>query len=116
MLVGLSNVGLCFFCMYLGSLFGLNYLLYTVLGYLITIIYSFYMNLRFTFQVSGNISKRFQLFFLINLTNLALVEAIEYTLIDILKWNHYLSIFSAMVWYAVSGFICNRIFVYSKRA
>ena len=102
--------------MYLGSLFGLNYLLYTVLGYLITIIYSFYMNLRFTFQVSGNISKRFQLFFLINLTNLALVEAIEYTLIDILKWNHYLSIFSAMVWYAVSGFICNRIFVYSKRA
>lgn len=114
-IVGLSNVGVCFIAMYLGALAGLHYLQYTVLGYALAILYSFYMNLRFTFRVSGDISRRFSLFFLVNFTNLGLVEVIEYVMIDVWKMNHLFSIICAMAWYSLTGFICSMLFVYRHR-
>ena len=114
-LVGLSNMSVCFTVMYLGSLAGLHYLQYTVLGYSISIVYSFYMNLRFTFRVSGNITRRLLLFFLVNFTNLGLVEVIEYVMIDVWKINHLFSIICAMIWYSLAGFICNMLFVYRRK-
>ncbi len=114
-MVGLSNMSVCFIVMYLGALAGLHYLQYTVLGYSISIVYSFYMNLRFTFRVSGNITRRLLLFFLVNFTNLGLVEVIEYVMIDVWKINHLFSIICAMVWYSLTGFICSMLFVYRRK-
>lgn len=112
LLVGLTNTTVCFSFMYLGFLAGLHYLEYTVLGYFVSILYSFYMNLRFTFRVTGNITKRLIFFFVINLTNLAIVEVIEYVMIDMYKLNHLFSIICAMLWYSLVGFTINTLWVY----
>ncbi len=112
LMVGLTNMTVCLFFMYIGALAGLHYLEYTVLGYFVSILYSFYMNLRFTFRVSGNITKRLILFFVINFSNLGLVEVIEYVMIDVFHYNHLLSIICAMLWYSVAGFAMNTFWVY----
>ncbi|MDF1758815.1 MAG: GtrA family protein [Legionellaceae bacterium] len=115
LLVGCTNTTVCFAAMYIASLFGLHYLAYTAVGYLVAIIYSFFMNLRFTFKVEGKIAKRLLLFFVINLSNLGIVEIIEYILIDIFHWNRLLSILCAMTWYVITGFLINSYLVYSRK-
>ncbi|HVT61892.1 MAG TPA: GtrA family protein [Legionellaceae bacterium] len=114
-MVGFTNMTVCLLFMYLGSVAGLHYLEYTVLGYFISILYSFYMNLRFTFRVSGNITKRLILFFVINFTNLGIVEGIEYVMIDIYQYNHLFSIICAMLWYSIAGFAMNSLLVYRNK-
>lgn len=111
-IVGLTNAGVCVTFMYLGYLAGLHYLEYTILGYFISILFSFYMNLRFTFRVSGNIKKRLVLFFVISLSNLAMVEMIEYIMIDIYKFQPMVAIICGILWYAVIGFIINTLWIY----
>jgi len=114
LMVGLTNMTVCLSFMYIGAAAGLHYLEYTVLGYFVSILYSFFMNLRFTFRVSGNITRRLTLFFVINFSNLGVVELIEYVMIDIYHFNHYLSIFCAMLWYSIAGFIMNSLWVYRR--
>lgn len=115
LLVGMTNTTVCFVTMYLAALAGLHYLAYTAVGYLVAILYSFFMNLRFTFRVEGQILKRLSLFFCINLSNLVLVELIEYTMIDIWGFNRLFSILTAMTWYVVTGFLINSYLVYSRK-
>jgi len=112
LMVGATNMTVCFTFMYIGSALGLHYLEYTVLGYVIAIVYSFYMNLRFTFRVSGNITKRLISFFAINLTNLGIVELIEYMMISVYHLNPLFSIICAMFWYSLAGFTINALWVY----
>ncbi|MBP6917635.1 MAG: GtrA family protein [Legionellaceae bacterium] len=114
LMVGLTNMSVCFTFMYIGAYLGLHYLQYTVLGYGVAIVYSFYMNLKFTFRVSGNITKRLILFFLINFSNLGIVELIEYEMITVYHFNHYFSIFCAMLWYSAAGFTINALLVYRR--
>lgn len=115
LMVGLTNMSVCFVFMYIGSaVFGMHYLGYTALGYGVSILYSFYMNLRFTFRVSGNIARRLCLFFLINFSNLGIVEVIEYQMITVYQFNHLFSIFCAMLWYSAAGFIINALLVYRR--
>ena len=115
LMVGLSNMTVCFLFMYIGAtVLGFHYLGYTMLGYVVSISYSFYMNLRFTFRVSGNITKRLGLFFLINFSNLGIVELIEYQMITVHNMNHYFSIFCAMLWYSAAGFAVNALVVYRR--
>ena len=112
LMVGFGNMFVCFAFMYMGALIGLNYLEYTVLGYIVAILFSFYMNLRFTFRVTGNIMQRMIWFFIISFTNLAIVELIEYEMISVYHFNHLFSILCAMFWYAASGFTINALWVY----
>lgn len=112
LMVGFSNMLVCFAFMYIGSLLGLHYLEYTVMGYVISILFSFYMNLHFTFRVSGNIMRRMIWFFLISFTNLGVVELIEYEMIGVYHFNHLFSIFCAMFCYAAAGFTINALWVY----
>jgi len=114
LLVGMTNTTVCFSVMYLCALAGLDYLMYTAVGYLVAILYSFFMNLRFTFKVEGQILKRLSMFFCINLTNLGIVEVIEYEMIDLLHMNRLFSILCAMSWYVITGFLINRYLVYSR--
>ena len=94
---------------------GFHYLAYTAIGYLVAIIYSFFMNLHFTFRVEGRIIKRLSLFFIINLSNLGIVEIIEYVMIDIFYINRLLSIIAAMSWYVITGFLMNNYLVYNRK-
>ena len=114
LMVGLTNMSVCFTFMYIGAALGLHYLQYTVLGYGVAIVYSFYMNLKFTFRVSGNITKRLILFFLINFSNLGIVELIEYEMISVYHFNHYFAIFCAMLWYSAAGFTIHALLVYRR--
>jgi putative flippase GtrA len=98
--------------MYLGARIGLTYLKYTVLGYLVAILFSFFMNLRYTFKVRGQMLKRLVTFFLISLINLSLVELIEFTLIESLSINKLSAILCGMSWYLLTGFILNNTLVY----
>ncbi len=115
LMVGMTNTTVCFSAMYLGALAGLHYLSYTAVGYLVAILYSFFMNLYFTFRVEGKILKRLTLFFAINLTNLGIVEIIEYIMIDIFYMDRLFSILSAMTWYVITGFLINTYLVYSRK-
>ncbi len=114
LMVGTTNMTVCVTFMYIGSALGLNYLEYTVLGYLIAILYSFYMNLRFTFRVSGNITKRLLAFFAINFFNLGIVELIEYVMISVYHLNPVFAIICAMLWYSLAGFAINALWVYRR--
>lgn len=116
LMVGLTNTTVCFGTMSIFALLGFHYLTYTAIGYIVAILYSFFMNLHFTFRVEGQILKRLSLFFCINFTNLGIVEVIEYILIDKLHWNHFLSILLAMGWYVVSGFLINNYLVYRRKS
>lgn len=114
-MVGCTNTAVCFLGMYIAYLLGFHYLAYTAIGYLIAITYSFFMNLHFTFRVEGQIAKRLSLFFLINLSNLGIVEIIEYIMIDVFNINRLISIITAMTWYVVTGFLMNNYLVYKRK-
>jgi putative flippase GtrA len=114
LIIGMMNTVICLLVMYLGSNFGLDYLYYTAMGYLIGIILSFFLNLHFTFQVKGKLFKRLFLFVIISFFNLLLVELIEYTLIESFNWNRFLAIFCGMAWYVITGFILNNFWVYRQ--
>lgn len=113
-MVGTINTIICVSLMYMGFVFGLNYLAFTFLGYGITITLSFYMNLRYTFQVEGDVCKRFVLFWLVCLTNLGIVLSIEYYLVTTFAMKHFLAVFCGMCWYVVSGFLVNNFFIYRQ--
>ena len=110
--VGLINTLICFTVMYLGALSGLNYLQYTALGYVIAIFFSFFMNLRYTFQVQGHLAKRLAWFLVISVSNLLFVELIEYTLIELVVLNKLIAIFCGMSCYVILGFLFNNFLVY----
>lgn len=114
-MVGCTNTAVCLVSMYTAYLMGFHYLAYTAIGYLVAIIYSFFMNLHFTFRVEGRIVKRLSLFFMINLSNLGIVEIIEYVMIDIFYINRLLSIIIAMSWYVITGFLMNNYLVYKRK-
>lgn len=114
LLVGAFNTLLCFLLMYAGSALGLGYLVYTAMGYLTTIVLSFFMNLRFTFKVRDRAGMRLLGFMAVSLTNLAIVEGIEYTLIESFGVMRPIAIVIGMGWYVSTGFLMNNFVVYRR--
>ncbi|MGQ3891648.1 GtrA family protein [Legionella sp. CNM-4043-24] len=112
--VGAINTLLCFLLMYLGHLWGMNYLYYTAFGYLFTIAFSFFMNLRFTFQVEGQLMKRLTLFAAIGVFNLLLVEYIEFTLVERFDSGKIFAIVCGMTWNVLAGFLASNFLVYRR--
>jgi putative flippase GtrA len=112
LLVGGFNTLLSFLIMYIGSLFGINYLVYTAMGYLTTIVLSFFMNLRYTFKVRDRTMHRLLGFITVSLTNLAVVECIEYQLVETLLVQKQIAIIAGMSWYVAVGFLVNNYIVY----
>lgn len=110
--VGALNTVLNFFIMYLGSLLGLHYLIYTPMGYLTTIVLSFFMNLHYTFKVKDKQRARLLGFLAVSLLNLGMVELIEYGLIEYMVFPRGLAIVLGMAWYVVIGFSLNNYVIY----
>lgn len=115
MAVGVLNTTLCAALMALGAHWGWPYALYTFFGYSLAILFSFFMNLRYTFRVNDHVFKRMVLFFSISLTNLVLVEGLEYVLIEYLHCQEWVAVGVGMVWYIVIGFLLNQWVVYRQR-
>jgi putative flippase GtrA len=114
LMVGAFNTGLCFLVMYAGSSVGLGYLIYTALGYLTTIVLSFFMNLHYTFKVKDRAGIRLMGFVTVSLVNLSIVELIEYTLIESFSFVRWIAILIGMGWYVSTGFLMNNYVVYRR--
>ena len=111
-LIGMVNTLMCCTLMYLGSRMGLNYLGYTAFGYIFSILFSFFMNLRYTFRVQGNTFKKLVLFLCVNLTNLFIVELIEHSLIETYKINPVIAILAGITWYTTCGFLFSVFWIF----
>lgn len=112
LMVGGVNTLLNLLIMYIGASLGLHYLLYTPLGYLTTIILSFFMNLHYTFKVHDKHLSRLLGFLSVSLINLGIVEVLEYLLVEHLHLKHWLAIILGMGWYVIFGFLINNFVVY----
>ena len=110
--VGVVNLCICFSLMYLGHCWGLGYLIYTAIAYSVTIVLSFFMNLVFTFRVKGRVLKRLGTFIVFSGSNLAMVELIEYVLIEKLQIIPWIAILFAMSCYTSVGFWVNGRWIY----
>ncbi len=114
LMVGALNTVLCFLVMYAGSSLGLGYLVYTAMGYLTTILLSFFMNLRYTFKIRDRAGIRLIGFITVSLTNLSIVELIEYTLIESFSFPRWIAILLGMGWSVSTGFLVNNFVVYRR--
>ncbi|MDC7224720.1 MAG: GtrA family protein [Spirochaetales bacterium] len=116
-LVGLLNTGIFSLCAFLAKKIGLNYILYTLVGYIIAINFSFFMNRKYTFRSSKNNMKKMFLKFLgVTLSLLLCVQVIQYLLIDILQMKELYGVIFGMVFYTGTGFLINRFFVFNEEA
>lgn len=114
-MVGIVNTIICSIVMFVGDKLNVHYLLYTALGYMVAMICSFFLNLRFTFQMDGNIWLRIGLFCCISLINLMGVEWLEFQLIEHYFLPPVFAIASGMVCYMLMGFFMHRTFTYSRQ-
>lgn len=113
-LVGVCNTLVCIGVIYWGASIGLHYSVYTALGYLCSLVVSFFLNLFYTFQVREQIVKRMTMFFVVNLSDLLIVELIQYYLIEHYGMSRLLAIGCGMIWYTATGFFLNNRYVYNS--
>jgi putative flippase GtrA len=114
-LVGLFNTIISISIMTFLAHIGLHYVLYSAIAYLISMSISFVLNLRFTFNTSGQIQKRIVLFFTINFTNLGIVEIIQIILIQHFHVPHVYAVFCGMICYSTFGFIMHQLLSFSTK-
>ncbi|HEX2858872.1 MAG TPA: GtrA family protein [Alphaproteobacteria bacterium] len=111
-LVGGLNTAVSVALMALGHALGWGYTAYTLLGYGVAMALSFVLNFVFTFKAKGHKARRMRLFFAVNLLNLAMVQALQYLLIDMSHLPHLPAIGMAMGAYTLAGFYLNRTYVF----
>lgn len=125
LLVGGTNFLVCLLLMSLGAVMGLNYLVYTALGYGAGMTNSYVLNGCVTFGDSKNHSwltrleklldvQKIVYFFTINLSLLGMVESIEYLLVHHFFWVEYEAIAVGMLVYVGLGYQLNRRWVFSN--
>ena len=110
--VGTLNTLVNIMVMWFLARLGVHYVIYTAAGYCCAFLVSFFLNLRFTFNVYNQVGRRLTKFILINVSNLIQVELIQIILIEYAKQPHFIAILMGMSWYVVFGFLMNQRFVY----
>jgi putative flippase GtrA len=115
-IVGIINTGITTGIFFLLSLLGFKYLVYTVIGYAVGICVSFLLNRKYTFKKDNeNTTRQIILFFAISVSLLAIVQLIQYLLIDIYDLQEWLGVGIGMVFYTGTGFILNRNIVFKYK-
>lgn len=118
-LVGIINTCITTGIFLLLSYLGLEYVLYTIIGYAVGICISFLLNRKYTFKKENeNATRQIILFFTISVSLLAIVQLIQYLLIDIYNLQEWLGVGIGMVFYTGTGFILNRniVFKYTDKS
>lgn len=114
--VGVMNTAVFSGITYLASLTGVHYSIYTAIGYIISILFSFYMNNRFTFrQNEGEVKSRLVRFLGVTISLMLVVQFIQYVFIDLIGTVEIIGIVAGMLFYTVTGYILNRNFVFKKK-
>lgn len=115
--VGVLNTAVFSLITFLASLTGVHYSVYTAIGYIISILFSFFMNNRFTFkQNGGDVKKTLAKFLLVTISLMLLVQGIQYVFIDVIGTVEIIGIIAGMLFYTATGYILNRNFVFKKQA
>lgn len=114
--VGIMNTAVFTAVTYLVSLTGVHYSIYTGIGYIISILFSFFMNNRFTFKKNGgNVTVLLAKFLGVTISLMLLVQLIQYLFIDVVGTKEIIGIIAGMLFYTVTGYILNRNFVFKKK-
>jgi putative flippase GtrA len=114
--VGVMNTAVFSGITYLVSLTGVHYSIYTAIGYIISILFSFYMNNRFTFRENGGEIKRLLFKFLcVTVSLMLIVQLIQYIFIDVIGTMEIIGIIAGMLFYTVTGYLLNRNFVFRRK-
>lgn len=114
LLVGILNFLVCVVSMKILHSLGVHYVIYTAVGYGLAICCSFYLNLKYTFTEADFSNERFVKFLVLNISNLLIVEMLEISFINHLKFQELYAVMLGMIWYTSSGFFANKYFVYAR--
>jgi putative flippase GtrA len=116
-LVGVANTAVFSLVTYLVSLTGVHYSIYTALGYIVAILFSFYMNNRFTFKgTKGDVKVMLAKFLGVTLSLMLLVQVIQYVFIDVIGTMEIIGIIVGMLFYTGTGYLLNRNFVFKNKS
>jgi putative flippase GtrA len=116
-LVGVANTAVFSLVTYLVSLTGVHYSIYTAIGYIVTILFSFYMNNRFTFKgTKGDVKVMLAKFLGVTLSLMLLVQVIQYVFIDVIGTMEIIGIIVGMLFYTGTGYLLNRNFVFKNKS
>ena len=115
-IVGIINTCITTGIFFLLSHLGFKYLVYTIIGYTVGICISFLLNRKYTFKKDNeNTTRQIILFFTISASLLALVQLMQYLLIDVFFLKEWLGVGIGMVFYTGTGFIMNRNIVFKYK-
>ncbi|NLY95934.1 MAG: GtrA family protein [Clostridiaceae bacterium] len=116
-LVGVANTAVFSLVTYLVSLTGVHYSIYTAIGYIVAILFSFYMNNRFTFKgTKGDVKVMLAKFLGVTLSLMLLVQVIQYVFIDVIGTMEIIGIIVGMLFYTGTGYLLNRNFVFKNKS
>ena len=115
-IVGIINTCITTGIFFLLSHLGFKYLVYTIIGYAVGICISLLLNRKYTFKKDNeNTTRQIILFFTISASLLALVQLMQYLLIDVFFLKEWLGVGIGMVFYTGTGFIMNRNIVFKYK-
>lgn len=110
--VGSINASVTILIMLILGRLGVNYLVYTAIGYFGGFVSSYLLNGLFTFRVGRISLKGFLQFVILNLPLLLGVDVLEYLLIEHLGMREVLGVAIGMVTYTGVGFVLNRMLIF----
>jgi putative flippase GtrA len=92
-----------------------NYTVYTTISYSLAILFSFFMNKKYTFESAGNFKIYIINFFAVNVSLLIIVQILQIYLIEKVLLRELFAIMACMCVYTFSGFLLNKFFVFKKK-
>lgn len=114
-LVGIVNTCITTGIFILFKHLGVEYLVYTIIGYGVGICISYFLNRKFTFKRDNEkATRQILLFFAVCLSLMGIVELIQYLLIDLWQMKEWLGVSIGMVFYTGTGYILNRNIVFKS--
>jgi putative flippase GtrA len=83
----------------------------------VAILFSFYMNNRFTFKgTKGDVKVMLAKFLGVTLSLMLLVQVIQYVFIDVIGTMEIIGIIVGMLFYTGTGYLLNRNFVFKNKS
>ena len=114
-LVGIFNtiscLGIIFFCMYYLEL---SLFISNAFGYAVTLVNSYFMNIKWTFTINNTTNDSFVKFIIIFFICFALQFLVLSFLISIINFNVYLSQMVAMIIYTLASFTGHRLYTFKQ--